>query len=153
MVLLGRTDLGCPARGTDPAHGVGEELRVDRRELLPFAGHVVLVEDRGHGTHGLARAAVDALVGLDVEHAATLVDAVHRALVDAGAVLHVDAWLADRVGHEESFPLFGRCSSCKSYPASAGPQPRPDHASRAGLGASARIVPIIEDTGSSAGTG
>src|SRR5207249_8859704 len=91
-------------RRPDPAHGVGEELRVDRGELLPLAGDVVLVEDRGDRTHRLARAAVDALVRLDVEHPAALVDAVHGALVDAGAVLHVDAGLADRVGHGGFLP-------------------------------------------------
>src|SRR5437588_2666545 len=121
MVLLRGADLCRAAGRSDPAHGVGEELRVDRRELLPLARHVVLVEDRGHGAHGFARPAVDALVGLDVEHPSALVDAVDRALVDAGPVLHVDTGLADRVGHG-GFLLFGRCSSWKSYPAPGGAQ-------------------------------
>src|SRR5204862_4746683 len=81
-----------------------EPLSVDRGELLPFAGDVGLVEDRGHGAHRLARAAVDAFVRLDVEHPRAFVDAVDRTLVDAGAVFHVDARLADRVRHR--LPLF-----------------------------------------------
>src|SRR5699024_10549208 len=56
-------------------------------------------EDRLHGADGLAGAAVHALVGLDVEHPLALVDAVHRALVDAGTILHVDAGQGDDVGH------------------------------------------------------
>src|SRR5207247_10014474 len=99
VVLLGGTDLRRAAGRADAAHVVGEELRVDRGELLPLRGDVVLVEDRGDRAHRLAGAAVQALVGLDVEHPAALVDAVHRALVDAGAVLHVDAGFGDGVRH------------------------------------------------------
>src|SRR2546423_1155976 len=49
MVLLGGTDLRGAAWGTDPAHGVAEELGIDRGEMLPLTGDVVLVEDRGDG--------------------------------------------------------------------------------------------------------
>src|SRR5439155_21163674 len=99
-----RPHLRRPARRTETRDRVGEPLRVDRGELLPLAREVVLEEDRGHGAHRLARAAVDAFVRLDVQHARAFVDAIHRTLVHAGAVLHVDARLADRVGHR--LPLF-----------------------------------------------
>src|SRR5438552_5144604 len=99
-----RPDLRGATRRSETRDRVCEPLRVDRGELLPLAGDIVLVEDRGHGAYRLARAAVDAFVRLDVQHARPLVDAIHRTLVHAGAVLHVDARLADRVGHR--LPLF-----------------------------------------------
>ena len=67
--------------------------------VLPLLRGVVLVEDRLDRADRLAGTAVDALVGVDVEHPLALVDAVDRALVDAGPVLQVDARLGDDVGH------------------------------------------------------
>src|SRR5678809_1173932 len=51
------------------------------------------------GVQRLARAAVDALIRVDVEHRLALVDAVHGADLDAGLVLHVDAGLSDDIRH------------------------------------------------------
>ena len=48
---------------------------------------VLFRKDRGHGAFGLARAAVDALVRMDVQLLRTFVDTVHRADVDARFVL------------------------------------------------------------------
>jgi hypothetical protein len=67
--------------------------------LLPLLGQVVLVEDRLDRADRFTRAAVDAFVGMDVEGAATFVDAVDRAFLDAGAVLEVDARQRDHIGH------------------------------------------------------
>src|SRR4029079_14745281 len=79
--------------------------------------HVVLVEDRRHGAHRLARAAVHALVGLDVELAATLLDAVDRALIDARPVLQVDARLGDHVRHRGLLIPIGTVSTVETiYP-------------------------------------
>src|SRR6476646_1076892 len=94
----GGPHLRRASRRTEAGHVVGEPLGVDG----------VLVEDRGYGAHRLARTAVDAFVRLDVEHPRAFVDAVDGTLVDAGAVLHVDARLADRVGHR--LPLFTFCT-------------------------------------------
>src|SRR5699024_5959535 len=55
--------------------------------------------DRLDRAHRLAGAAVDALVGVDVEHALALVDAVHGTLLDAGQVLEVHTGLRDHVRH------------------------------------------------------
>ena len=46
-----------------------------------------------------ARAAVHALVRVDVEHALALVDAVDGAFFDACSVKHINAGLRDDVGH------------------------------------------------------
>src|SRR5690606_42166459 len=58
------------------------------------------------GANRFAGTAVYALVGLDVQRPGPLVDAVDGALVDAGAVHHVDARLTDDVGHTV-LPPFG----------------------------------------------
>ena len=85
-----------------------EPLDVGLVVVLPLVGQVVLVVDRLDGTHGLARAAVDALVGVDVQHPITLVDAVDRALVDAGAVFEIHARQSDHIRHEFSLIRLGR---------------------------------------------
>src|SRR5690348_7944098 len=95
VVLADLAGLGRAARTAE----VGEELHVGVVEVLPLVRDVVLVVDGLHRAHRLARTAVDALVGVDVEHPVALVDAVHRTLVDAGLVEDVDARLGDDVGH------------------------------------------------------
>ena len=71
--------------------------------LASRRGHVTLGEDRADGAGRLARAAVDAFRGVDVEHlvrALFEVDAVHRADGDAGLVGRVDTRLGDHERHE-----------------------------------------------------
>src|SRR3954463_14718130 len=91
-------------RGATGAAQVGEELHVRVVEVLPLVRDVVLVVDGLHRAHRLAGAAVDALVGMDVEHPVALVDAVHRTLVDARLVEHIDTGLSDHVRHGGSLP-------------------------------------------------
>src|SRR5215218_5718814 len=98
-------DLGEPAGRAEGVGSLGEEGRVGGGEVLPLGGHVVLVEDGLDRADGLAGAAVHALVGVDVEHAVALVDAVDRTLLDARLVLHVNAGLGDDVGHLRVDPL------------------------------------------------
>src|SRR3990170_2238001 len=98
----GRLELvnACPQRV-----GVLKPLGVQLRVLFPLVGHVVLGEDRGHRAHRLAGAAVDALVGVDVELAVGAlfeVDAVHGAHLDARLVDDIDAGLRDNVGYDLS---------------------------------------------------
>src|SRR5437870_5719112 len=77
---------------------------VDVDELHLRGGHVLLRKNRVDRTGIDTGAAVDALVGVDVHHAVLvgLVDAVHRANLDAGLVLEVDAGLRDDIGHRAS---------------------------------------------------
>src|SRR5262249_59803226 len=79
-----------------------EELVVGRGVVLPLGRHVVLVEDRLDRADRLARPAVDTLVRMDVEHPVTFVDAVDRALLDAGLVEQIDAGFGDDVSHGSS---------------------------------------------------
>ena len=57
------------------------------------------MEDRRDRAHRLARAAVDALVRMDVPLADAVVDAVDGTLVDAPSVVHIHAGLRDHVRH------------------------------------------------------
>src|SRR5688572_31528820 len=76
-----------------------EELLVELDEALPLIGRLVFREDRLDRAHGLAGAAVDALVGVDEELVLAFVDAIDRAYLDAGLVLDVDARLGDHMRH------------------------------------------------------
>src|SRR5690606_16022124 len=103
MVLVDLTQTGGTAGGTE----IVEEVHVGVVVLLPLLGGVVLVEDRLDRADRLARTAVDALVGVDVQHPLALVDAVDRTFVDAGAVLDVHTRLGDHVGHWLDTPHDG----------------------------------------------
>src|SRR5699024_3328432 len=65
----------------------------------PLLRDVVLVVDGLDGADRLTGTTVDALVGVDVQRAVALVDAVDRALLDARLVLDVDAGLRDHIRH------------------------------------------------------
>src|SRR5450830_215659 len=77
--------------------GARKNVLVERDVFLPLRRHVFLWEDGAHRALRLAGAAVDALVGLDVQHLLVFVEAVDGADLDTGLVLHVDARLADYV--------------------------------------------------------
>ncbi len=80
-----------------------EPQRVDGGVLGRLGGQGVLGEDGVDRALRLTRAAVDALVRVDVQlavGAAVEVDAVDRADGDARLVQHVDARLGDHVRHE-----------------------------------------------------
>src|SRR4029450_9832385 len=88
---------------------VDEELLVERDEVCGLFGRLALGEDRRRRAHRLAGPAVDTLVGVDEELVRPLIDAVHRADLDAGLVLDVDARLDDHVRHGD-LPLFRSAS-------------------------------------------
>src|SRR5258708_2792828 len=100
-VVRQRAGFGGAAGGAE----LVEELGVLNGELRPLVGHVVFVEDRLDRADRLAGAAVDALVGVDVEHPLAFVDAVDRAFLDAALVLDVDARLGDHIRHGRSASL------------------------------------------------
>src|SRR5664280_268596 len=110
-------DLGRSPRGVQrpgPAgQRLGEEPGVVGGEVGPLPGDVVLVEDGLDRADRLAGSAVDALVRLDVERSLPFVDAVDRALFDAGPVQHVDARLGDDVGHPLLLSVRSRWTMCE----------------------------------------
>ena len=79
-------------------HPLGVRV-VDRDEGVPLVGKRILGEDRLDRALRLTGAAVDALLGVDHEDPARLVDAVHRANVHTGLVFDVDAGFGDDVRH------------------------------------------------------
>ena len=90
------TSLGARRRG------VAVPELVDGGEVCLVVREVGLVEDCVDGACGFARATVDAGHRVDVEHpvfAFFEVDAVDRADLDAGLILHVDAGLGDDERH------------------------------------------------------
>jgi hypothetical protein len=84
-----------------PSRRVGtlEHFAVDLDELLEIRGHVLFRKNCGDRALRLARAAIDALVGMDVELIWSFIDAVDRTHVDTGAVLRILAGFSYDVGH------------------------------------------------------
>ena len=101
VIVRDDADLGGTTRRAD----LVEELDVGLVVVLPFFRQVVFVVDRLDGAYGFARAAVDAFVGVDVQRAFALVDTVNGALVDAGAILDIDARESDHIRHSTSLRL------------------------------------------------
>src|SRR5258708_29778113 len=76
-----------------------EDVAVQGGVLLPLCRHVFLGEDGRDGALRFARAAIDALVRVDVQHVGPLVDAIHRAHVYTRAIFDVDARLGEHIRH------------------------------------------------------
>src|SRR5206468_11841764 len=82
--------------------------------LLVRRRGIMTLVDGGNGTCWHARAAVDALLGVNVQHRRLLelglvlarVDAIHRADVDAGRVLRADARVGDDEWHAGVSPCL-----------------------------------------------
>src|SRR5262249_39095694 len=75
---------------------------------LPLLRDGAVMEDGVHWALRLARAALDALVRIDVVHVLCLVDARDRTHVHAAGVLFTDAWLDDDVCHTRLLPACWR---------------------------------------------
>src|SRR5271169_183421 len=111
----GRGAKGSPARQT----GRGATLlfvvpvRVDGGEILPLFRQILEGEDGRHRADRNASAAVDAFHRADVKHGFSFVrrfilarmDTIHRAYINTGGVLGVDAGFGNYVGHSAS-PLI-----------------------------------------------
>src|SRR5712691_10656495 len=105
--MIHRRDLAVrPAGRTETAHGRAEELGVDGNEVTLGLRNIRRVVDRVDGAHGDAESAVDAFLGLNVERAQALVDAIDRTARHARTVLNVDARVGDDVRHWISYRPF-----------------------------------------------
>src|SRR4029077_5591743 len=98
------------ARRAPSRHCGAEEFAVDRDPRLELLRQPVVRMNGRHRAPGLAQPTVDAFVRLDVERTSTLIDAVDRARVETGLVLHVDAGVGDNVCHLTS-PATPACAS------------------------------------------
>jgi hypothetical protein len=70
--------------------------------ISPLFREVIFVIDCFNRAYGLTGTTVHALIGMNVEHPVTFVDAVHRTFINAGTVLHIDTGKGDDVGHKNS---------------------------------------------------
>src|ERR1700742_2485090 len=100
MVERCRVFMVRPAGSAPTRHLRSEEFSIDRDPGLQLLREPVVRMNRCDGAHGLAQAAIDALVRLNVERAPALIDAVDRAGVEASLVLYIDAGVGDDIGHE-----------------------------------------------------
>jgi adenine deaminase len=69
-----------------------KEINVHLVVIAPLGRSVILVVDGFYWANWLTGTAINALVRVDVEHSIALVDAINRALINAGLVLHIDTW-------------------------------------------------------------
>ncbi len=95
------TDLGCSARRADFL----EKVHIDGVVIAPLLWNIVLVVDGLYWADWLAGSAINTLIRVDVEHAVTLINAVNRALIDAGLVLNIDTRKGNYVSHLSNQPL------------------------------------------------
>ncbi len=138
-MFLGRQSRDELVVGVDDTHlrratgrtEVVEEVHVGVVETLPLLGGVILVIDGLHRADRFTSTAIDALIGMDVEHSFAFIDAVDRTLVDTRAVLEVDTRLGDDVGHPILLKLniYGRQSGAAILCCLGCPQPSIPHVS------------------------
>lgn len=97
--------IGHSFRPASPS--VIEIVGIDLSEVLPLFRNLGFRKDRFWRARGNASAAIDAIIGIDVEHIILIgaVDAVHRTYVDAAFVLNVNARFGDNIGHCFGSPL------------------------------------------------
>ena len=90
-----------------------EEVFIELDKVLPLVRHLIFDKDGLHGTDWLTRPTVDALIGMNIKHGLTLVDAVHWADFYAGLVFYVYARLRDHISHFPNSPFAGYLGSLK----------------------------------------
>ena len=84
----------------------GRHFRVETDEVFVFGGHLPLRKDRLDGAFVDTLVAVDASLGIDVQHLIAFAEAVTRANDHAVGILAPKARGRDNVGHL-SIPQFG----------------------------------------------
>jgi hypothetical protein len=97
MIMIGEANFCSTTRGPN----LNEEFRINLRKFFPLTWDIIFVIDRFNWADRLAGSTIDALIGLDVEHAITFVDAIDWALFNAGFILHIDTWLGNYICHEQ----------------------------------------------------
>jgi len=99
-MVLRRGALLVPAAGRPHPRDIGpEELLVHSDEVALVVWYLLIPDNGIDGADRKTEPAIYAFVGVDVEGAATLVNAVHRAGGGAVAILHVDAGFGNDIGH------------------------------------------------------
>ena len=99
MIRVCCSNFASTARGTDSRKEGGVNLAV----LLEIAWNIIFVVNSFNWADRFAGPTIHALIGLDVEHPITLINAVNGTLLDARLILHIHTRLGDYVGHFNPF--------------------------------------------------
>ena len=83
------------------------QFGVERCVVLPFGRKIVFVEDGFDRTLRDARFAVDALIGMNIEHRLALVETLYGANHNTVGVFAVETGFGNNVGHSGPFLLRG----------------------------------------------
>jgi hypothetical protein len=89
-------------------------IGVDLYIIPPLLGHIFIAINRFHRAGGLTRAAIDALIRIDVEMVNGLeirlilarMNAIYRANVNARGVFCADAWFTNNINSHYSFSFL-----------------------------------------------
>ncbi len=105
--LISQVLGGDQALSSTPSPFVLEIVSVNLNKMFPLLGGLTFDEDRVHRAFGDAGGAINAFLGVYINHLVAIIamDAVHRANVDAGLVLNANASFHDYVCHRPSFSL------------------------------------------------
>ena len=111
VISIGLANFAGTARGTD----LNKELSIDFAKLLPLRRNIIFLINSFNWADWLASATVNTLIRLDIKHARTFVDAVHRAFFDARLILNIDTRFGNYVRHEESSIWVATAVNCNTY--------------------------------------
>jgi len=87
------TNFGSATWGTNGA----KEFNICFVIVGPLCWQIILVVNGFNWTNRLASTTVNTLIGVDVEHTVTLIDAVHRTFGNTGLVLDINTWQRNNV--------------------------------------------------------
>jgi hypothetical protein len=111
VISIGLANFASAARGAD----LNEKFGIDLAELLPLRRNIIFIIDGLNWANGFASTAVNTLVGLDIKHARTLIDAINRAFFDAGLIFNINTRFGNYVRHEESSNWVATAVNCNTY--------------------------------------
>ena len=111
MISIGLANFTSTAGGTN----LKEELGIDLAEFLPLRRNIIFVVDSFYWANWFTSATVNTLIRLDIKHSRTFVDAVNRALFDAGLIFYINTRFGNYVRHEESSNWVATAVNCNTY--------------------------------------
>jgi hypothetical protein len=111
VIGIGLTNFASAARRPN----LHEKFGVYLAELLPLRRNIIFIVDGFNWADGFAGATVNTLIGLDIQHSRTLIDAVNRAFFDARLIFNINTRFGNYVRHEESSNWVATAVNCNTY--------------------------------------
>jgi hypothetical protein len=99
MIFTNCAKFGGASRGSN----LNKKLSINFTVLLPLRWHIIFIINSFNWANWLTRTAINTLIGLDIEHAITLIDTVNWALFDARFVFNINTRLSNYVGHASPY--------------------------------------------------